>query len=231
MEIRRRRSGRLPCGIKPRFAWPFNSVKIHSPARSGIKSLNQRLHRQRQLCNPRLAGFIQCHPPSQLAFQIVFFARCDVQINPHPVRTDFEFLVAPSIRFIWLKKNLSHVSIPQLITPSVGLGVRKNCDHAVLRPESQIERLPCPKQMYFRLPLGIGILPLPVGLKSKAASLFPRRQVRKTLRTGPPTHSSSNSGPLIRSEFVFSHRRYCTWYTVFQNSDCDEIHKIKQDCL
>ena len=100
MEIRRRRSGRLPCRIKPRFARSFNPKKVHSPARSWIKSLNKRLHRQRQLRNPRLAGFIQCHSPPQRAFQIVFFARCDVQINPHPVRTDFEFLVAPSIRFI-----------------------------------------------------------------------------------------------------------------------------------
>jgi len=144
MEIRRRRSGRLPCGIKPRFARPFNTVKIDSPPRSWIKSLSKRLHRQRQLRNPRPAGFIQCHPPPQLAFQIVFFTRCNVQINPHPVWTDFEFLVASSIRFIWLKKNLSDVSIPQLIAPSVWVGVRKNCDHAVLRPESQIERLRCP---------------------------------------------------------------------------------------
>ena len=144
MEIWCRSSGRLPCGVKSRFDRSFNTVKIDSPLRSRIKSLNKRLHRQRQLRNPPPAGFIQCHPPPQLAFQIVFFARCDVQINPHPIRADFEFLVASSMRSVGLKKNLGDVSIPKLIAPSVGLGIRKNCDHTVLRLESQIERLSCP---------------------------------------------------------------------------------------
>src|SRR5258708_207415 len=139
MEIWHSRSRWPPCRIESRFARPFYSVKIHFPRRGRIKSLNKRLRRQCQFRDPRLAGFVQGHSASQAALQIEFFAWRDVQINPHPVRTNFEFLVASAIRLIRLKKDLSDVPLPESVTPSIGLSVRKNCDRTVLRSESQIE--------------------------------------------------------------------------------------------
>ncbi len=98
----------------------------------------------------------------------MLFARRDVQIDPKTVRTDFELLVPAKVKGIRLKENFRDVAVPELVAASVGLGIRKNGDDAILRLESHKKRLRSPEQPYFRLSFWIGVLALPVRVEVRS---------------------------------------------------------------
>src|SRR6266481_8721011 len=97
VEIGLRRSRGLPCGIKTGFSRPFDAVKIHLPSFCGFKMLHEALHGQRHLCHPGPRGFIHYDAAPQTALQVVLLSGRDAQINPKPVRADFEFLISAEL--------------------------------------------------------------------------------------------------------------------------------------
>src|SRR5882672_1345564 len=105
VEIRLRSSRGLPCGIKTWFSRPFDAVKIHLPSFRGIKMLHEAFHGQRHLCYPGLRGFIHDDAAPQTALQVVLLPGRDAQINPKPVRADFEFSISAELRRIRLQEN------------------------------------------------------------------------------------------------------------------------------
>jgi hypothetical protein len=130
VEIRRRRSCGLPCGIKSRLGSSFDAVEIYPPDCRAVESLDKAFHWQCKLRDPRFAGFVQNNSAPQPTLQIVLFSRPDVQIDPHSIRANFEFLIATELRRVRLKENFHDVAVPQLVTAAIGIGAGKNGDCA-----------------------------------------------------------------------------------------------------
>src|SRR5437660_3650663 len=141
VEIRRWRSRRLPSRIETRLGTSFDAVKIHSPGNCRVKVRDDAFRRQREFRDPCLGDFVQNNAPPQTALQVTFFARRDVQIDPKPVRTHFEFLIPAELRPVGLQKNFRDVAIPELITVPIGLGIRENRDHSKPRVKSYKKQL------------------------------------------------------------------------------------------
>jgi hypothetical protein len=224
MKVGNRCSSGPPSRIKSWLPRAFHSVKIHPPSSSGIKSFDKTLHRDRQHRNPSFVRFVQDHASPQTALQIVFFARGNVQVDPHSVGADFELFITPQIRRIGLQKYFGDVVVPQLVAAAAGLRVRKYCDDAVFRLESQMQRFRSPQQPYFRFALRIGVLALPIRVESQCFCMLPRRWVRKSLGIGTFWHSKGYRNRFIHCKFVFIHPEVCTDCSASQNSGCHPIH-------
>ena len=102
-------------------------------------------HWQRKLRDPGLGGFVQNNAPSHTALQVVFFARCDIQIDPKSVWTHFKFLISTELRGIGLHENFRDVAVPELVAAAIGLGIRKNRDPAKPRVKSHKKELRPPQ--------------------------------------------------------------------------------------
>ena len=50
----------------------------------------------------------------------------DVEIEPLPVGTYFEFLVVFLAKAIGLEEDLGHIALPQIVSPAVRVGIGKD---------------------------------------------------------------------------------------------------------
>jgi hypothetical protein len=87
---------------------------------------------------------IQPHRPLQAAFKIAPAFGKNVQVNPHPIRTHFEFAVITRPRRIRLQEHFRYIAIPKLIAASVRIGIVEGKQLAVAALESQVENLQSP---------------------------------------------------------------------------------------
>ncbi len=145
VEIRRWGSRRLPGGIKARFGRSFDAKKIHSPGGRRIEAIDEAFHGQRKLRDPRFGGFVQHNSALQSTLQVMFFSRCDAEIDPKAVRADFEFFITTEMRRVGLKENFRDVAVPELVAAAVGRGIGENGDGAVFGAELQIQRFRSPE--------------------------------------------------------------------------------------
>ena len=72
------------------------------------------------------------------AFEICQSGGVDVQIDPHPVGSNFEFLVAALKGRFWLKKCFGHVTVPKVVTAAVEVRVVEHEKIAVFAHEPEI---------------------------------------------------------------------------------------------
>ena len=182
MEIRRTRARGSPRRIKSRFLPSFDAVEIHPPRRGGIKACHQALHGYGQLRDPYLRCFIADHAPAQSALQVMFFAGCDVEINPEAVGAHLKLFVSAETRSIRLQKHFGHIAIPKLLPSPVPLGIWENRDGPVFRPKPQKQSLGRRQQSHFGLALSVRIFPLPVGVEAQRHGSFPGRRRRESFR-------------------------------------------------
>src|SRR5437764_1269138 len=97
MKIGLRRSCRLPGRVKSRLARTFDAEEISTPRHRRIKRLRQALHGQRQYRTPFPGGTINIDTPSHPALQIAPGPRADIEIDPHSIWRDFDFLIPPKL--------------------------------------------------------------------------------------------------------------------------------------
>lgn len=64
----------------------------------------------------------------------------DMQINPHAVRSDLEFLVIPFWRRLGLQECLGDIAVPQVITTAARIGVIEDEQRVISANEPQVER-------------------------------------------------------------------------------------------
>src|SRR5260370_4755373 len=126
VEIRRWGSRRLPGGIKARFGSSFDAIKIHSPGGRRIEAIDEAFHGQGKLRAPGFCSFAQNHTAPQSTLQVMFFSRCDAEIDPKAVRADFEFFIPAEMRRVGLKANFRDVPVPQLVAAPAGRGIGGN---------------------------------------------------------------------------------------------------------
>src|SRR2546429_4920058 len=74
------------------------------------------------------------------ALPILFFAGCDVEINPEAVGAHLKLFVSAETRSIRLQKHFGHIAIPKLLPSPVPLGIWENRDGPVFRPKPQKQR-------------------------------------------------------------------------------------------
>src|SRR6266849_6822461 len=126
---------RTPRRIKPWLLLSFDPVKINSPRFLGIELVGHALNREGQFRSPGFLLGVGPHFPPHPAAQILLLARGDAQVNPKSIRANLKFQVTPRIAPRWLQKNLHHISVPQLIAPSIRSRIRKNSQRPVFRVE------------------------------------------------------------------------------------------------
>ncbi len=85
-----------------------------------------------------------------------------VQVEPLPVRADFELLVVFLAKAIGLQKYLGHIALPKKVSPAVRVGVVVHIDGTIAAAKSQIQLLLAPQKPNFRLPLWIFVPALPI---------------------------------------------------------------------
>src|SRR6266404_9354790 len=146
MKIRLRRVRGPPSGVEAWLSSPFHSEKIHSPHHRHLETLNHTLRRQRQNRMPLFRLFIDTHPPTQAALQIVLFSGRNLQINPKPVWRYFNFLVTTRMRSARLQKNFANIAIPKAIPPSRRFRILENSDVRVGRVKSHKQEFVSPQQ-------------------------------------------------------------------------------------
>ena len=135
----------------------------------------------------------------------MFFAGCDVEINPEAVGTNLKLFVSAEMRTVRLQKHLGHIAVPKPIPSPVPLGIRENRDGAVFRPKPQKQSLPRPRQSHFGLAPGIRIFSLPVGVESQRHGSFPGRRRRESFRIEGLRALNRHSLPRFRTLVPFFH--------------------------
>src|SRR5258708_33061723 len=123
VEIRRWGSRRLPGGIKARFGRSFDAVKIHSPGGRRIEAIDKAFHGQGKLRAPGFCGFVQNHTAPQSTLQVMFFSRCDAEIDPEAVRADFEFFILEEMRRAGVKEKFLVAVAPVRVATASGRGI------------------------------------------------------------------------------------------------------------
>src|SRR5260370_16704056 len=135
-------SGRVPGGIKAGFGSSFDAIKIHSPGGRRIEAIDEAFHGQGKLRAPGFCGFVQNHTAPQSTLQVMFFSRCDVEIDPKAVRADFEFFIPAEMRRVGLKENFRAVAAPDLFPPPPGPATTENGYKPLFSPELPIHHSP-----------------------------------------------------------------------------------------
>src|SRR5690348_13062448 len=174
VKVRRGRAGWPPSRIETRLARPFNSKEISAPGQVGIELFRQAFHRQGKFRRPALALLIHANTALQSAFQVMFFSRRNIQINPEAVRAHFKLFVAAWIGPGGLQEDFGDIAVPQLIAPSAWFGIIEHGDGAIMRHKPEIECFRGPKHAHFCLKFRLGIFPLPIVLKPDRRSIRPR---------------------------------------------------------
>src|SRR5450432_1466747 len=97
----------------------------------------------------------------------------DIEINPHPVGTNFEFPVIALSRRVWLQECLGHIALPEMIAASSRAGIGKHEKLPVAAFKSQIQSFFRPQDPDSGFAPRIRILPLPIGLESHGTRTLP----------------------------------------------------------
>lgn len=185
MEVRHRRSCWPPRRVETRLAGPFDAIEVGAPGRGRIESRRQTFHRQRQLCYPSFVLLVDFDPAPQSALQIAFYSRPNLQVDPESVWAHFELFIVPFARPWRLQKNFSDIVLPKLVAPSIRFGIGENGDATIKRQESQIKSIESPQQAHLGLSLWIGVLALPVAVKTYRRGVAPCGKRRKSFRIDP----------------------------------------------
>src|SRR5260370_1382864 len=170
VEIRRWGSRRPPGGIKARWGRYFEAKKIHSPGGRRIEAMDEGFHGQGKLRAPGFCGFVQNHTAPQSTLQVMFFSRCDAEIDPKAVRADFEFFIPAEMRRVGLKENFRDVAVPELVAAAAGRGTGEKADDGGFCAESPIKRLRRPEKRHTR---PSSAKPCPSGLQTFCAPCIP----------------------------------------------------------
>ena len=160
VEIRLRRLRGLPRQISSRFFLAFDSIKIDPPDRGRIKL--RQSETSWELPARRSRVWIS-HPATERCkplFKSAQPAGKNVEIDPHSIRTDFKFPVEMLPRRIGLQKCFRHIAVPQMIAPSIGVGVIEREELTIAALESQIQMFAATTKPAPRFPVsGSGFFP------------------------------------------------------------------------
>src|SRR4029077_14200842 len=111
----------------------------------------------------------------------------------------------PELRRVRLQENFRHVAVPELVAAAIRLGIGKNGYGAEPCPESRKKGLGSPEKPDFRFSLGIGVLALPVRVKSQRPRKLPGNQRWEPIRISRLRRSNSHRGSFPGNDVVLRH--------------------------
>lgn len=155
-----------PGRVETRLGSAFDPKEIDSPGNCGIKRRSEGAHGNGELSGPDFLADSKAHAALHAAPGVEFFTRANVDINPETVGTDLKLEIAAGFGGIRLEEDFSNVAIPELPAAAGGLGVRENSDGLKIAAKAKKKSFGSPEEANFGLEPGIGVLPLPVPIKS-----------------------------------------------------------------
>jgi len=166
VEVGRGRVGGAPGGVEAGLGGTLDAEEIYAPDGGGVERGDQAFHGEGDFRQPNLLLLIHGDAATQAALQVLPFAMGDIQIDPHAVGADFEFLVALRIGGVRAEEDFGYVTIPETVATAIGFGVGKGGYGAKVSVEFDEEGFARPEEADLGGALGVGILALPVGAEA-----------------------------------------------------------------
>src|SRR5437660_7175003 len=119
MKIGLGRVGRSPRRVKTRLRSAFHTIEIGAPNGAWVEVRSQRLERNGQFGKPSVLPLIEKCRVLESALEVARRSWRNVQVDPKPIRSDFELFVIMRLQWDGLNECLSDIAHTQEIPTTV----------------------------------------------------------------------------------------------------------------
>src|SRR5437588_11044475 len=139
MKIGLGRVGRSPRRVKTRLRSAFHTIEIGAPNCDWVEIRSQRLERNGQFGKPSVLPLIEKCRVLESALEVARRSWRNVQVDPKPIRSDFELFVIMRLQWVGLNECLGDIALPQVIQSTVWIAIVEHVELPIPALHPQIE--------------------------------------------------------------------------------------------